>query len=770
MWNELKRLSALFALSGVVAAWQTLAVHAEPVLDRALSGLRVVERKGCTIVKIDFNLRVRYASHFPVERGTELRVAVRSVDPGQATALAILKREALRPPQSSPAGITAIEFEAGHPTGPELRLSFKAPAAFKVAQGGDFTSVIIAVSGTSPSTACRPELGTNSNEWNTVVTPSTRAPAPPAAAVVVPPRARTQGDATAERQAAAWMDEARAALKKADYPAALSLLNKARAGPETPVSADALELLAVTHQKAGSSDRARALFEEYLSRYSSNEGADRVRQRLAGIATASDHAKSRSGAADGAGREGGSKLPNQGTTWSVSGSASQFYIRDDSYKALRDPSLPPDINFDKDAHRVHQNMLLTSFDLVAAINTGTVKSKFRFSGSEEHSFNDDGRDLIAIAALSYEASFRELDLTTKIGRQTRNTGGVLGRFDGAVASWQATPTMRLNAVAGSPVERRSDEPFKNERYFYGASVDIGPMFGGIETSLFAIEQRDRTLLDRQAIGAELRYLRPDKSMFALVDYDTHFNVLNAAMLNGSATFADKSVLSAVVDYRKAPYLSAWTALQGQPFLRLYDMIKAKAKEEIDQLAIDRTATYKSAMVGYARPINEKLQFSVDATVSDISGTIASGGVDAVLPQGTEYFASAQLIGSGLVTPDDMYIGALRYAHRPDSDLYVLDLSTRYLWTPDLRISPRLRLGYRMGSEIDLKEVSVMPSILFNYLFKPDLSFELEAGANWTRRDQFSVRETTTDVFFTAGFRYDFYADGRSKCPSAEAKC
>ena len=347
---------------------------------------------------------------------------------------------------------------------------------------------------------------------------------------------------------------------------------------------------------------------------------------------------------------------------------------------------------------------------------------------------------------------------------------MLGRFDGALASWQASQIVRLNVVGGSPVERRSDTPFKDDKYFYGTSVEVWLMLSSLETSLYAIEQRDRHLLDRQAIGAELRYLQPDKSMFAMVDYDTHFSVLNAAMLNTSVTFADKSILTAVVDYRRAPFMSAWTALQSQPFATLYDMMKQKTKDEIDQLAIDRTATYKSAMVGYARPLSEKLQFSVDATVASISGTIASGGVDAVLPQGTEYFASAQLIGTNLLADGDMYIGALRYAHRPDSDLYVLDLSTRYLLTPELRLSPRLRLGYRTGIDTDLKEVSAMPSILLNYMFKPDLNFELEVGAKWTRRDQLMIRDTETDVFLTAGFRYDFHADGQLGCVKGSLKC
>ena len=54
-------------------------VAAEPVLDRALSGLRLINRNACSIVKIDFNFRVRYNSHFPLDHGPELRISVRAL-------------------------------------------------------------------------------------------------------------------------------------------------------------------------------------------------------------------------------------------------------------------------------------------------------------------------------------------------------------------------------------------------------------------------------------------------------------------------------------------------------------------------------------------------------------------------------------------------------------------------------------------------------------------------------------------------------------------
>jgi len=51
-----------------------------------------------------------------------------------------------------------------------------------------------------------------------------------------------------------------------------------------------------------------------------------------------------------------------------------------------------------------------------------------------------------------------------------------------------------------------------------------------------------------------------------------------------------------------------------------------------------------------------------------------------------------------------------------------------------------------------------------------LSLELEAGAKWTRREQTGVVNDDTELFFTVGFRYDFFADGKGRCPIGVINC
>ena len=116
----------------------------------------------------------------------------------------------------------------------------------------------------------------------------------------------------------------------------------------------------------------------------------------------------------------------------MSGSVSTFYVRDDSVNTAKDISIAPDPNADPDAHRVHQNTFLTNFDLYGSVTSDTARSKFKISGTDEHSIQSsaDTTNRYGISTAFWETTLRETDIMARIGRQTRNTGGVIGRFDG----------------------------------------------------------------------------------------------------------------------------------------------------------------------------------------------------------------------------------------------------------------------------------------------------------------------------------------------------
>jgi hypothetical protein len=756
---------------------------AQPVVDQALQDTQLVVQKGCAILKVNFNFRIRYSSHFPLDRGDELWIRVSPIDRNQAAALLTLRREAATVPDGKLHGIKAITLETRDAAGPELQILFDHPVAYRVAPHPDAQSIVVAIAGAKPSPTCNPVFP--GSAYTTV--PTGGGNLTPGA--TSRPETRSAGAISESdlKAVAGWMDEGRAALRHNNPAGAITIFRKILRYPENQYSAGAQELLGLAYQKNDQLREAKAEYEDFLRRYPSGELSERVRQRLAGVLTANDEPsavlRAPSTLPAGAPPIGRFARTNE-TVWTLVGSASSFYIRDDSFNTVRDPTAAPNPTADPDAHRVHQNEMLSNLDATATWNNDETKGKIRFSGSEEHMFDTGSRDLAGVALFSVDTLIKDWNLRTVAGRQFLNTDGVLGRFDGVLFSWQALPTLRVDLVGGSPAVSRFDLPFKDEKYFYAAGLGLGPFFG-LDTTLYAIEQKDRWLVDREAVGAEWRYNDPDKFAFGNVDYDVHFQRLNAAIFSGSWILPDKSTIYGGADYRRTPFLSTWNALMNQPFVTLYDMLKAQTSlqqtqanlqltnDQLLQLeqcltalptcARDQTPIYKSAMLGFSHPLTDNLQVSADATVVNLTQPLS--GFDAslgALPGGNEYYYSAQLIGNNFFKDGDMYIAALRYSQLETSNQYVLDLNTRYPLTNDWRLSPRLRLGYMAGTGVDLKQYTVLPSFLVDYYWTKELSLEAEVGAQWTSSVQSGVKSKDTELLVTLGLRYDFYSDTSTK--------
>ena len=741
----------------VAALAHPVPAQSEPVVDRALSEVQVLEGKGCVRLRIGFNFRVRHLGHVPTGSGRSLAVQVRAVDQVAALSMSQLKREALRPMATSVGKVTSIEYDVAGGLNPRIRLEFDRSLQLQAAQGADFTSIVISLSDVRTKSACPPEFPP-AGKWQTSINPATPGGGSTPGAMV----ARRAGKATDKEIAAAGaaIDESRAAIKNGRHDEAIKKLRVSLATPENKYSREAQELLGTAYQKSGDQASARAQFEDYVARYPDDEDTRRVRQRLRGVLTALGEPPPK---LKDAGAGSNPSAARRNDNWSVSGSVSQFYLRNDSFRSLRDPSLPPQVNPDPDEHRVHQNSLLSGVDVSAAWSTSLARHKFRFSGTEEHDFSGEDGEIVGIASLFLDSAFYDYNLNVRVGRQTQSANGVLGRFDGAEVVWRANDLVRFGLVGGSPVWSRRDEPLKDGRYFYGGNVGFMPL-QGLDISLYALEQRIDDLIDRRAIGSDLRYLSPSLSVFATLDYDIHFGEVNLALVNASWTLPDKSVIYGAADHRKSPFLTSWAALQGQPFLTLYDMLKQHTEEDIYRFAVDRTADYNSASIGVSHPFNDHWQATLDVTWTNVSETPASGGVASQDGTGDEFYYSAQLIGTNLTTEGDMLIAAIRLADRQLSDLYVLDAQVRYPVTDKLRISPRLRLGYLIGQgALDLTEYSVQPSILVDYAITRDWHFETEIGTNWSHRLSGTATEDNTDLFLTIGYRYDFYADAKSNC-------
>ncbi len=170
------KLATALLAAGAALSWPA-ASHGEPVTDRILSGYQIMPGQKCTLFKINFNVRIRYVSHFP-GTGTQLRILFHPIDPRQFVAESGGMREALRPPADPRLGIKAIQYEAAIAEGPSLTILFDRPVNFDAGQGADFQSLIVSTSEVKNGKACKPVFPGQANGWGETSTLGARPSSP----------------------------------------------------------------------------------------------------------------------------------------------------------------------------------------------------------------------------------------------------------------------------------------------------------------------------------------------------------------------------------------------------------------------------------------------------------------------------------------------------------------------------------------------------------------------------------------------------------------
>lgn len=602
----------------------------------------------------------------------------------------------------------------------------------------------------------------------------------PQAQSATPPSVK--GSETDRIEADRLTTEAEAAIKAGQNDRAIQLLTNAAALPETAATPRTTELLALTYERKGQLAHAQAGYEDYLRRFPSGEAAERVRQRLAALTTV--------GGGSGAPQLRAAAGRNGAWAWGARGSFSQFYFRDQTTTKFLDASrqLPnPDVN-----NAVNLNQLLTSADVTITGGNDKRQLQIRAAGSFAKSFGTPftstttngsggpvtsigaggGRDIKSLTALYADYSDRDLGLSMRLGRQTRNSDGVLGRFDGALVSYQVQPKLRVNVVAGFPVLNSHQMSVLDKRYFYGLSVDLGGRRSPLQSTLYWFDQRSAGgFVDRRSVGLEERLLLKNFNAFMILDYDIQFKSLNLGLLTLNYTFPDKSNLAVTADYRRSPLLTTNNALIGMidinnnPVSDLRGLRPFFADPQIYDLAKGNSLITKSITATYSRPLSTKLQVNVDVTATDTGGTTgaaATSGTQMVFANpsiGREFYTGLQFIGSGLLWENDIYIFSGRYADTYSGRLYTADFNARIPLSQKLRISPRVRYGYRRD-RLDQGHYSQLQPIM-QLMWYPHrhAEFELEFGGNFTSQKQVinGALNTTTErgIVLTAGYRLDF---------------
>lgn len=530
------------------------------------------------------------------------------------------------------------------------------------------------------------------------------------------------------------MLEARNSMTEGNYKRAISLYTKVLQLSKHIYMQQAQEFLGLAREKNRQFAHAKAEYEKYLALYPDGEDSDRVKQRLVSLVTAS---KKRSPELV-AGRK-----EKKESAWSIYGGFSQFYRRDVSITDLIGSS-------------VDQSSLSSDLDISARKRSEGQDIRTRFTGGYLYDFLDEAGEgsNARISSMYLDYTNTDRKWSARVGRQSRSSGGVLGRFDGIHVSQQWLPDVKLNAVAGFPVDSTTDDITTNRR-FYGLSADIGTFYDSLDFVAFLIEQTIDGITDRRAIGGEVRYFDQSRTLLGLVDYDILYDDINILLLLGNWTLPNKLTINTTIDYRKSPLLTTRNAIQGQSTTSIETLLTTYTEDELHQIAEDRTATSKSFTFGLSKPLSEKLQISGDLTVSNLSGTQASAGVEATSGTGNEYYYNLQLIGNSLIKQGDIAILGLRYSDTSSSNTTSVLVNTRYPINSVWRVNPKVRIDYRENHSDGSQQWTAAPSLRTEYIWKRRYRFEAEVGGEISDRILTSSTDRTTAYFINLGYRIDF---------------
>lgn len=729
------------------------------VLDR----IEIVETPTAAEIHIVFNTRALYLRHTPSEKGDLIRIFLDFPDIDRSRRFA---RELAASPPSDLVPKFTVTFPDQATNG--LSIQFAKPVRFRVSQRDirNASRIVVAVKLDKPMAPLPP--------------PEVKAPAQPKAGVLKgPPQAFEvppfRPGTDLEQYAAALSRLGTQALAAGAYEKAIEIYNALLNLPPNAHSQEAQEMVGVARERNGELAKARAEYEHYLRTYPSGEGASRVQQRLAALNEAKTQPE----------LERTGKKPKQIDEMQLYGSIYEYYYGGFSQSKITDKVANTTTTF----HNQDQSLLQSAFDLTARYRKNEYDNKFVVRGTHSYDLlaqDEVRRNVPRLRALYFEHASQDSYLV-RIGRQPGNSGGVLDyRFDGAWVRYTAIPQfLNINLLAGQPRQFSLETTFvpddprnfraELDRYFYGANVDLGPINQDWSGNAYYINQMINGVVDRRAVGTELRYSSNGKNAFGLIDYDISYGVLNVAMLNGTWV-TEGTTLTFMADHRRTPYLQTTNALFGTPNASL-DHINTTNAPLLRTQAKAVTATSDLFLAGVLHAVSKDWQIGGDVRLNTISGTSASNclvilpgtstlflnpnattdalcSLQALPGTGNIWTYTAQAIGSNFLFDNHTLVLNASYidnqAYRGQSVTFnsLARLGTQWQFDTFLIL-------YHQRDNLNVELYRATPTIRMDYRFLNGWTLEGSGGVEQTITTSPTQKDSTTRQFFFLGLRWDF---------------
>lgn len=691
-----------------------------------------VRRDGdLAVIEVRFAGKVQYLRSSLDARRRSLQVFFRPLERDSDGSRTV--EEFRRPPPNELVPRFTVTFPIQPAAGDQrLDIAFEQRVDAKVRAGADNRTVRIELP--APKLATAPPAPSAAPP--AAGTPSAAATPPPAAAA--PP-----GAAPAEGDGPAQVALARAALEAGRLDEAVGRLNGALNLPPNTASREAQELIGVVRERRGELARAKVEYELFLKLHPQGADADRVRTRLAALAGTP------------AARAAPAAAPPSGPRSTVWGSVSQAYfggqIRSDSQVRVVTPATDATTIDTLSISGTEQSAIVTNIDANARFSGADWDHRLVLRDTHTASFLKDQPSRNRLTSLYAESRYDPARITTRFGRQSSTLGGILGRFDGAIAGIELWPRVRLSAVGGRPVDLFDTTL---QPAFYGMAMDfdgVGERWSG---TAYAIQQGLQGRTDRRALGAEARYFDARRSLVGFIDYDASFRVVNIAMLQGNWQLERGTAFNLLADFRRTPPLQLSNALLAGRGLAFADYLDTFGEPQARRDAKDATPISRLFYVGVTQPLTSKWQLGADVRVSSLSATPGIGLLPGTRGTGMVYTYSLQAIGSSLFGNGDVTLlnasrltGAVNRAFSTGI-AERLTLGERWVVEPSLR-------WYHQRDDLDVSVGRISTGLKLSYKVRETLLLDAEVNWERTRTEGESADNVTARRFYYLGYRWAF---------------
>jgi hypothetical protein len=734
-------------------------------------------------VTIRFTTEIQYTRHTPGEEGKFLRVFFRITKPGFS------ESELMQEVRRSPKNDLVPPFTVAYPELVNgMLITFAKPTKYIVRAGDDSRSIVIMV----PAPPAKAKEVVAAQKGKSADTPApvaimTPAVAPVAADATVPAAAPSQtpdenkpeaapvlSTEKIEEMAHAFLLDGQEAFEKGDFPKAINRMNRILSLPRNERTMAAQALIGEAREKNGEIAKARAEYELYLKLYSGSSDAPRIKQRLVALPAVDKIRRPTDRVV---------RRDDKPAEWSFTGNLSSYFFTGQSKQ-------------DSGPMRRDQESLVSSLSATARLRDSVTDTRIVFRDTDSRNFIRPDRDYNRVYSAYAERTDREVGYFVRVGRQNPNGGGVLERFDGIVGSFNLNPDWKIGAVYGEAVEFGS--PFKKK--FYGGSIELAPQVSRPGASLYGIEQTIDGILNRRAVGSELRYFDGQVTAFGLLDYDVLYKGLNVGM--AQANYLDKWGNNYFVsyDYRQSPTYSLINALSTAGYSTVTDFVNGVGVTQARQLVSETTALSTMFATGVTIPVGDRWQFGVDYRMSEISGTNATIPLAQMCkelqddanpndplcvdgPRGTLRISemgicqadsydlvtrtcvassaasgrtnmySAQAIGTNLFVPNGVGVAYAGYIAGPTYTGQNFGLSYIYPFIENWRLEGNARY-YTQKSDDGQNMTQFSPSMKLVYQWRSSLSLEGEIGYSESKNTGTTESKNVREYLYL-GIRWDY---------------